>query len=59
MALDLLSKRLIEIERLQSEIEKRVMSGVDSPVGVHCSFIEWSKLSVEYFSLYKLLMEKK
>ena len=53
--MDLLKQRLIEIERKQNDIEKRVMDGADSPVGVHCFFIEWSKLQVEYFSLYNLL----
>lgn len=50
-----LKQRLSDIERKQSEIEKLVASGVQSGVGNHCSFLQWHKLQVEYYSLYKLL----
>jgi hypothetical protein len=49
--------RLSNIRDIQQNIENIVASGVESGVGVHCSFIEWHKLQVEYFSLYKLLEE--
>ena len=50
-----LVERMTQIGEIQHDIEKRTMSGVDSPVGVHCNFIEWHKLMLEYNSIYNLI----